>query len=232
MKILVMNPNSTTSMTDKIVESARQKASAGTTIIGASGTDSPASIQGHHDEALSVPGLIKRLQQAEQEGIDGVVVACFDDPGIGACREVFSGPVIGICEAAVKAASMISTSFSVVTTLPRSVAVIEDLIHGYGLSHRCRKVRSAAIPVLALEEAGSGAREKVRDEILRAVREDNCEAVVLGCAGMADLTEWLTAETGVPVIDGVTVATRMIEALVGCGLKTSKIGAYAVPIQH
>ncbi|MEJ6070279.1 aspartate/glutamate racemase family protein, partial [Psychrobacter sp. 16-Bac2893] len=61
MKILVMNPNSTTSMTDKIVESARQKASAGTTIIGASGTDSPASIQGHHDEALSVPGLIKRL---------------------------------------------------------------------------------------------------------------------------------------------------------------------------
>ncbi|AGP48025.1 Asp/Glu/hydantoin racemase [Psychrobacter sp. G] len=227
-----MNPNSTTSMTDKIVESARQKASAGTTIIGASGTDSPASIQGHHDEALSVPGLIKRLQQAEQEGIDGVVVACFDDPGIGACREVFSGPVIGICEAAVKAASMISTSFSVVTTLPRSVAVIEDLIHGYGLSHRCRKVRSAAIPVLALEEAGSGAREKVRDEILRAVREDNCEAVVLGCAGMADLTEWLTAETGVPVIDGVTVATRMIEALVGCGLKTSKIGAYAVPIQH
>jgi len=219
-------------MTDKIVESARQKASAGTTIIGASGTDSPVSIQGHHDEALSVPGLIKRLQQAEQEGIDGVVVACFDDPGIGACREVFSGPVIGICEAAVKAASMISTSFSVVTTLPRSVAVIEDLIHGYGLSHRCRKVRSAAIPVLALEEAGSGAREKVRDEILRAVREDNCEAVVLGCAGMADLTEWLTAETGVPVIDGVTVATRMIEALVGCGLKTSKIGAYAVPIQH
>lgn len=230
MKILVMNPNSTISMTDKIVESARQRASAGTIIVGASGTDSPASIQGHHDEAISVPGLIKRLKQAEAEDIDGVVVACFDDPGIGACREVFSGPVLGICEAAVKAASMISTSFSVVTTLPRSVPVIEELIHSYGLSHRCRRVRSASIPVLALEEPGSGAREKVRDEILRAVREDNCEAVVLGCAGMADLTEWLTQETGVPVIDGVTVATRMIEALVGCGLKTSKIGGYAMPI--
>ncbi|MGM8889007.1 aspartate/glutamate racemase family protein, partial [Psychrobacter sp. 1U2] len=105
MKILVMNPNSTTSMTDKIVESARQKVSVGTTIIGASGTDAPASIQGHHDEAMSVPGLIRRLQQAEAEGIDGVVVACFDDPGIGACREVFSGPVLGTFEAAVKAAS-------------------------------------------------------------------------------------------------------------------------------
>ena len=231
MKILVMNPNSTASMTDKIVESACQRASVGTEIIGASGTGSPASIQGHYDEAMSVPSLLARLKQAEEDGIDGVVVACFDDPGIGACREVFSGPVLGICEAAVKAASMISTSFSVVTTLLRSVPVIEELIHGYGLAHRCRRVRSAAIPVLALEEPGSGAREKVRDEILRAVKEDNCEAVVLGCAGMADLTEWLTEETGVPVIDGVTVATRMIEALVGCGLKTSKIGAYAKPIQ-
>ncbi|WP_223193125.1 MULTISPECIES: aspartate/glutamate racemase family protein [Psychrobacter] len=230
MNILVINPNSTISMTEKIVESARKKKSAGTNIIGASGVNAPASIQGHHDEAMSVPGLLARLKQAEAEDIDGVVVACFDDPGLGACREVFSGPVLGICEAAVKAASMISTSFSVVTTLPRSVPVIEELIHGYGLSHRCRRVRSAAIPVLALEDPSSGAREKVRDEILRAVHEDHCEAVVLGCAGMADLTDWLTAETGVPVIDGVTVATRMVEALVGCGLKTSKIGAYAVPI--
>lgn len=231
MKILVMNPNATESMTAKIVESARRVASAGTEIIAATGQDAPASIQGHFDEAMSVPGLLARLQQAEAEGVDGVVVACFDDPGIGACREVFSGPVIGICEAAVKAASMLSTSFSVVTTLPRSVPVIEHLIHGYGLSHRCRRVRSAEIPVLALEEEGSGAREKVRDEILRAVREDRAEAVVLGCAGMADLTDWLTQETGVPVIDGVTVATRLVEALVGCGLKTSKVGAYAAPIR-
>ncbi|WP_415182446.1 aspartate/glutamate racemase family protein [Phaeovulum sp.] len=230
MQILIMNPNSTVSMTDKIVASARQVASNGTTIIAATGQDAPASIQGHHDEAMSVPGLLARLKQAEKEGLDGVVVACFDDPGIGACREVFTGPVLGICEAAVKAASMIATSFSVVTTLPRSVPVIEHLIHGYGLSHQCRRVRSAEIPVLALEEEGSGAKEKVRDEILKAVREDRCEAVVLGCAGMADLTEWLTKETGVPVIDGVTVATRMIEALIGCGLKTSKIGAYATPI--
>ncbi|MFP7674080.1 aspartate/glutamate racemase family protein [Marivita sp. S0852] len=230
MKILVMNPNSTVSMTDKIVESAQKVVSEGTTIVAATGQDAPASIQGHHDEAMSVPGLLARLKQAEADGLDGVVVACFDDPGIRACREVFSGPVLGICEAAVKGASMIATSFSVVTTLPRSVPVIEHLIHGYGLSHQCKRVRSAEIPVLALEEEGSGARDRVRDEILKAVREDQCEAIVLGCAGMADLTDWLTRETGVPVIDGVTVATKMIEGLVACGLKTSKVGGYATPI--
>ena len=101
----------------------------------------------------------------------------------------------------------------------------------YGLDHQCRRVRSAEIPVLALEEPGSNARQLVRAEILRAIEEDRCEAVVLGCAGMSDLTEWLSHETGIPVIDGVTVATKFAEALVGAGLRTSKIGAYAHPIQ-
>ena len=83
--------------------------------------------------------------------------------------------------------------------------------------------------MLALEQPGSDARIKVRDEILRAIEEDRCEAVVLGCAGMADLTAWLSRETGIPVIDGVSVATRMIEALAGAGLRTSKINGYAFP---
>ena len=229
MNILVVNPNSTESMTRKIIETANKVASAGVFVTGATAKGAPASIEGHFDEAMSVPALLSCVQAAEEEGVDGIVVACFDDPGIGACREIATGPVLGICEAAVKAASMLATSFSVVTTLPRSVPVIERLIHGYGLSHQCRRVRSAEMPVLALEEPGSNAREKIRDEILRAIEEDHCEAVVLGCAGMADLTAWLSEETGIPVIDGVSVATRMVEALVGCGLRTSKINAYARP---
>jgi len=66
-------------------------------------------------------------------------------------------------------------------------------------------------------------------DFARALEEDRCEAVVLGCAGMSDLVEWLSEETGIPVIDGVSVATKFAEALVGAGLKTSKIGAYATP---
>ncbi|MSU89361.1 aspartate/glutamate racemase family protein [Rhodobacteraceae bacterium 2CG4] len=229
MNILVVNPNSTVAMTRKIVAAAQKAAGTGVTITGATASGTPASIEGHYDEAMSVPGLLACVENAEAQGVDGIVVACFDDPGIGACREIATGPVLGLCEAAVKAASMLATSFTVVTTLPRSVPVIERLVHGYGLSHQCRRVRSAQIPVLALEDPGSNARDKVRAEILRAVEEDRCEAVVLGCAGMADLAQWLSAETGVPVIDGVGVATRMVEALVACGLKTSKINGYSRP---
>ncbi|CAM3390161.1 aspartate/glutamate racemase family protein [Paracoccus nototheniae] len=231
MKLVVINPNSTASMTDKILASARAVAGPGVEVLARTAHGAPASIEGHFDEVMAAAHLLREVQQAEAEGADAIVVACFDDPAIGACREIATGPVIGICEAAIKAASMIATSFTIVTTLPRSVPVIEELVRRYGLDHQCRRVRSAAIPVLALEEPGSNARQLVRAEILRAIDEDRCEAVVLGCAGMSDLTAWLSDETGIPVIDGVTVATTFAQALVGAGLKTSKIGAYARPNQ-
>ncbi len=229
MRILVVNPNSTASMTKKIGECAADFASAGTEIKVVNPAEAPVSIEGYYDEAMCLSGLLGEIRKGEAQGYDGFVIACFDDTGLGACREVASGPVLGICEAGMHAASMISTGFSVVTTLPRSVPIIEDLALLYGMDRRCRKVRAADIPVLALEDANGNARELVRAEVLRAVEEDGSEAILLGCAGMADLTNWLTRETGVPVIDGVVAAVRMIEALVGAGLKTSKVGGYASP---
>ncbi len=228
MRLLVVNPNTTASMTEKIGACARAFASPGVEIIARNPPNGPASIEGHYDEAISTPGLLAEIRRGEEEGVDGIVVACFDDPAIGACRELATGPVIGICEAAMHAAVMIASSFSVVTTLPRSVPIIEDLALRYGMERRCRRVRAADIPVLALEEEGD-ARQRILAEVRAAVAEDRCEAVILGCAGMADLTEWLTRETGVPVIDGVVAAVRIVEALVGAGLRTSKIGAYAAP---
>ncbi|MHA1151191.1 MAG: aspartate/glutamate racemase family protein [Alphaproteobacteria bacterium] len=230
MRVHVINPNSTQSMTDMIGACARSVASPGTEIIATNPTSAPASIEGQYDEAMSLAGLLAEVAKGERAGADGFVVACFDDVGLGACREIATGPVLGICEAAMHAASMIATGFSVVTTLDRSVPLIEDLAYRYGMERRCRRVRAADIPVLALEQPGSNARQKLLDEITRSVREDRCEAVILGCAGMADLTAWLTEEAGVPVIDGVAVAVRMVEALVGAGLSTSKVGAYARPL--
>ena len=216
-------------MTEKALQSAQRVAFPDTTIVASNPPDTPKSIEGHYDEAMSIPGLLAEVAIAHEKGCEGLVVACFDDPGLGACREIFSGPVVGICEAAMHAASFIATSFSVVTTLPRSIPIVESLAYQYGMARFCRRVRAADLPVLALEENTNGAREKVRDEIVRAVQEDHSEAVILGCAGMADLTDWLSEQAGVPVIDGVVAATKMVEALVGAKLNTSKVGAYAAP---
>jgi len=228
MRILVVNPNTTASMTAKIGAAARAVASPGTEITALEPEQGPVSVEGHYDGAFCLPGLLQCIRRGEAEGYDGFVVACFDDPGIAACREIATGPVIGICEASMIAASLIAHSFSVVTTLPRAIPIIEELAHRYGMDRRLRRVRAAAIPVLALEE-GPDAALKVQAEIVRAIEDDGAEVIILGCAGMADLAAWLSERVGVPVIDGVGVAVKLVEAMVGLGLQTSKLSGYAHP---
>ena len=106
---------------------------------------------------------------------------------------------------------------------------VEALVHRYGMGARA-VVRAADIPVLSLEDAGSGARDRLCREIALALRDDRAEAIVLGCAGMADLTRQLSDEFGVPVVDGVAAAVKQAEALVALGLRTAKGGAYASPV--
>lgn len=229
MKILLINPNSTASMTETARLSAVQVASAGTDVVAVTVANSPVSIEGHADEARAVPGMLEAIIAGEAAGADATVLACFDDPGLGAAREVARGPVIGIAQAAIQVAMTISARFSIITTLPRSVPIIEDLVDHYGATRACRKVRSVDLPVLGLEEDPDLAYRKLLSEIRKSAEEDGAEAIVLGCAGMAAMCGRLEAETGLPVIDGVSAAVKLAEALAGGGWRTSKVCSYAYP---
>ena len=145
-------------------------------------------------------------------------------------KAVAAAPVLGIGEAAFHLASMISNRFSVITTLSRSVAAIEHNLKRYGLATRCARVRASEVPVLELEDPQSDARARITAEIRKALAEDQIEAIVLGCAGMAQLAAELSEELGVPVVDGVAAATKLAESLVSLGLQTAKIGPYARPV--
>lgn len=229
MRLHLVNPNSTRSMTEQVGRAARRVASPGTVIDLGNPPDTPASIEGFADEALAVPAMLATIRAAEARGAQAHVIACFDDPGLNAAREVAAGPVIGICQAAVQVAMTLALRFSIVTTLPRSVPIIEDLVEAYGAGRRCRRVRAVNLPVLALEEDPATTRRLLAAEIRAARDQDGAEAVVLGCAGMAELCDWLALETGVPVIDGVTAAVKQAEAIVGMGYRTAKTGSYDWP---
>jgi len=227
MRILVINPNTTPSMTAKIGAAARSAAASGTEITAVNPADGPPSIEGYFDEVFAIPGLIGEMQKAPD--MDAYVIACFDDTGLDAARCLTPAPVIGIGEAAFHVASLVAGKFSVITTLARSIPAIEHNLVRYGLASRCARVRAADVPVLDLEVAGSDAQSKISTEIGRAVAEDRAEAIVLGCAGMTDLAERLSADHGLPVIDGVACAVKLAENLVDLGLRTSRIGGYAPP---
>ena len=158
---------------------------------------------------------------------DAGIIACFDDTGLDAARSAVRFPVVGICEAALVTAGQIAKRIAVITTLPRSIVPLEELVRRYGFAERAR-VSACNVAVLDLEKPGSGAEEKLDAEIALAL-DRGAEAIVLGCAGMADLAGKLSAKFGVPVIDGVAAAVKQAEALAGLKLTTSRRGAYALP---
>jgi len=227
MRILIVNPNTTASMTDKIALAARRVVAADTEIVAATSKHGPVSIEGYYDEALCLPGLLHEIRSAKD--FDAVAIACFDDTGLDAARCLTDRPVIGIGEAGYKTAAMLSNRFSVITTLPRSVPALEHNIERYGLERQCARVRACDVPVLALESEAEPALAKIKTEIERAIEQDQAEAIVLGCAGMTDLAHDLSVTYEMPVLDGVVCAVAMCESMARLGLRTSRRGGYAPP---
>jgi allantoin racemase len=230
MKIKLINPNTTARMTDTMASCARAVAATGTEIVAATSTMGPPSIESWYDESLALPGLLAEVVSGERDGIDGYVIACFGDPGLFAARELAQGPVIGIAEAAMHAASVIAPSFSVVTTLARTTGMAWHLAERYGMKRFCRSVRATDVAVLDLDQPGSAARRLIVDECRRALEQDGADAIVLGCAGMADLCRAIEDAIAAPVVEGVTAALKWAEALVSLRLGTAKRGEYARPL--
>lgn len=227
--IQVINPNTTATMTETIARAARAAAAPGTEILAVSPAHGVPSIEGHADEAIAAVGVLEQIKRGREQGVQGHVIACFGDPGLLAARELASGPVIGIAEAAMHMATLVATRFTVVTTLPRTLIIARHLLQQYGFTQHCAALHAIDLPVLALEDGSGLAQEKVRSRCRQAQREDGCGAIVLGCGGMATLARDLTQELGMPVIDGVGAAVKMVESLVSLGLGTSKYGDLAFP---
>jgi len=137
--------------------------------------------------------------------------------------------VVEICEASAQVAMLIARTFSVVTTLRRSVPAIEDRLKLAGLLDRCASVRASGMSTLEVDADPGGAVRGIVEQARIAVEQDHAEAICLGCAGMAGLEQAITAELGVPVVDGIGAAVRLAEAVVGLGLATSKVSTYAPP---
>ena len=228
MHIKVINPNTTKSMTALIGECARAAAGPGVTVEAVGVRRGPAAIESHADDALALPGVLEEIIKGEAAGCDGYVIACFGDPGLKAARELARGPVVGIAEAGMRTAAYLGRGFSVVTTLSRTAGHARDLAEEYGVARQCLGIHACEIPVLEI-----GTDPLARVAILRTCEEalaaDGADAIVLGCAGMADLCEDLSAELGVSVVDGVAAATIAVEGLLRMRLVTGKRGEFAQP---
>jgi allantoin racemase len=228
VRILVANVNTTASMTEAIAQAARAAAAEGTEIVPITPSFGAESVEGNYESYLAAVAVQEAVRDYDGE-YDAVIQAGYGEHGREGLQELLEVPVVDITEAAASTAMYLGHKYSVVTTLDRTLPLIEDRLLLAGLSARCASVRASGLSVLELEQDRERTVEALVRESVRAVEEDRAEVICLGCGGMAGLDEAVREATGVPVVDGVAAAVTVAQSLVGMGLRTSKVRTYAPP---
>lgn len=207
MAVIIINPNSTQSMTDAMLAQARRSVPE-LAFEGWTSHNGPPAIQGVTDGEAARAPLLNLVQQACSQGADGIIIGCFDDTALEDSADVADCPVIGIGQASYHYAALRNWRFSVVTTLSVSKPIIQSNIERYGFDHVFSKVRASEIPVLELEANPSLAGKVVAQEALVAQEEDRISAVILGCAGMVEVADTVRRKLSAAVIDPIECAAR------------------------
>lgn len=214
MHLVYINPNATSAMTDAIVATARAALPAAR-ITGLTNTDGPPAIEGREDGEAAIAGVLAQVAVAQGAGADAIIIACFDDTGLAEAKAAAHCPVLGIGHSAYMLAALAGGRFSVVTSLPVSVPVIEDNIARSGFAASCAAVHACGLPVLDIDAGSEAARARLAQAIRKTCEADQPRSVILGCAGMAPLRRDLEARTGARLIDGVSGSAYLAAALVG-----------------
>lgn len=222
--IVILNVNSTRSMTEAMTESSMQVAGGRFALVGLTPAGAPPCVETHADAARSATAMLDAL--AGYGGpVDAVVLAGVGDGGVEALRETMQCPVVDVTEAAAATAMSLGDSFSFVTTVPRAIGMIRDRLRVAGLDAKLASVRASGFGVLELH--GDDVMAGLAADTTAAVADDGAEVICLGCCGMAGMSEELSRITGVPVVDPVRAGVAVAAGLIGQGLATSRARHYA-----
>ena len=229
MKILIINPNTSAGITDRIrdvAEAARRSDCQVTVVHPAHG---PVTIESSYDEAYAVAPMIELVRQGNEQGYDAIVLACFCDVGVEAAKEISSIPVLSMEETTLSIALLLGAKFGILTEKRPRVAMKELHIRRHGLVERLASVRATDLSVAELHADPERAKAAGLALARRMVEEDGAEVIILGSSAMAGYEQDLERELGVPILDPLVVTLKTAEAFVDMGLRHSRVGLYAPP---
>jgi allantoin racemase len=228
MRILLINPNISDSVTDLIRAEARRSASAGTEVEALTAPFGVAYIETRFEAMVGAYATAQVA--AERSGqCDAVVVAAFGDPGLGALRELLPVPVTGMTEAALASAHLLGHRISIIAISQRIQAWYREVVESYGFGPRLASIRALDRPISAIGGVQEEHAQALKALAERAVAEDGAEVIVLAGAPLAGLARSLQGQLPVPVVDGVSSAVRHAETLVALKPGRALRGSFALP---
>ncbi len=228
MKLLLINPNISDAITDVMAEEAQRSAAPGTAIISAKAKFGTQYIENRVEAVISAHAVLEVL--AEHHGTcDAAIISAFGDPGLSAARELMDIPVLGVAEAAFLFAYTQGRRYSIVCLTKRLRTWYMECAGEHGLDGRLVSARALTVPVPDITTAKQDLAEELIAQCRLAVEEDNAEVVILGGGPVAGLAHEIAPQIPVPVIDGVSCAVKLAEALVALNFTSPVRGSFARP---
>ena len=227
MRILLINPNTTTSMTASMAVVAKDAARAGTEITAVTVKNSVPFIDGWYDEAIAAAATAACVRE-HVGSFDAVIIACFGDPGLYACRELTTAPVVGIAEASFLLAMSLGHRFGIVSTVDRATPATFDLLRHYGIEARCAAIEASGAEVLELDDDPNASLVAIEQAGRRAIAA-GAEVLCMGCGAMTSIRAELERRLGVPIVEAVPAAVAHAESLLWLGFTTSKVRSFMPP---
>jgi allantoin racemase len=228
-RLSVINPNSDPAVTEYLRAATARVLPDGSAVDAVDIPESPPVIETALDDVLAAPAVVAAAARAGDP--DAFLVGCFGDPAVSALRELTAAPVVGLGEAALVEASLVTSRFGVITTLERGIPSLWSQLDRAGVARACAGIRSVESADREPEPGGPGG-----DNLLsrltwqgRRLLANGADGLVLACAGFAHCRERLAAALDVPVCDGIGVGACLAYGLFASGARTSKRGGYAWP---
>lgn len=205
-------------------EKLRSWAFPGTDVDAVAIESGPATIESMYERYISVPATAECVVKAQADGCDAAIIGCFGDPGLDALREISDMLVVGPAAASLNIAATLCHRFSVITVVPGLMPGLRRLAWEAGVIDKLASVKAVDLPVIEVNKDPDSALRKMIAEGSAAVNEDGAEVLVLGCMSMGfmDVSEKMSAELGVPVVNPVKTGLKVAESLAALGLRHSR----------
>lgn len=228
MRVLMLNPNTSRSVTDLIADAARAAAAAGTEIVPATAPRGVPYIATRAEAVLGGAVALEMLAELHG-GVDAAVIAAFGDPALGGARELFPIPIIGLAEAGMLTACMLGARFAIVTFAQALEPWYGECVEWHGLERRCAGVRALGGAFRSIGDVQREKEDLLVELALRAVEEDRADVVLLAGAPLAGLAPRVADRIPVPVVDCVAAAVKQAETLIALRPRKATRGTYRRP---
>ena len=211
MRILLLNPNSTQFVTDRIQKAAEKyQKIPGLEITAATCVKSPPAIETSMDELKAAQAVLEELEN-RRGTYDGAALCCFSDPGLDAAKELCDVPVVGMCEAAVYASGFRSQRFSILGSCGAGdIPYMFQHMKRYEAETRLASVDYTGTGVLGVPDHVT---DELAQKIENLIQRDGVSSILLGCAAFAGLGDELSQRYGIYVSDGIGASIMALKML-------------------